>query len=308
MKAVLIDRYKSLDAVRIVEKEKPAVKKGEVLVKVMAAAVNSGDERLRALNFEGLPMPQWLITPLMKLMIGIKGPRKTPGATLSGVIEEVGEGVDNFKPGDEIFAMAGFRFGAFAEYATLKADHCIALKPKKADFMQAAALPFGATTALYFLRKADIENAKKVLIYGSSGAVGIAAVQLAAHKGTEVTAVSGPDSQELNTKLGAAKTFDYKKTKIAELPDTYDIVLDAVGHTSKKECESVMNESASYISVIGFDSAKELSSDLEYIAKLYDEGKFTEVIDSTYDLEDVAKAFERVSTGHKQGNVILDLS
>lgn len=305
MKAVVIGKYRSIDDIYVGDLDKPSPKNGEVLVRVMAASVNSGDERIRSLNFTGLPIPKWLIEPIMKLVIGVHKPRKTLGVALAGVIEEIGDGVENLKIGDKVYAMTGARFGAFAEYATLKADHCVASMPQKANYEQAAAIPFGATTAMHFLRSANIENAKKVLIYGSTGAVGSAAVQIATYYGAEVTAFCGSDGAKLSKKLGAKRVFDYKKQKLSEISATYDVVFNAVGYISKSDCESVLGKEGKYISVMGFDTAKELASDLQFIAKLYDEGKFVEAIDSTYTLEEVQEAFKRVGTGHKKGSVVL---
>ena len=268
-------------------------------------SVNSGDERMRTLDFKGLPIPEWLIKTIMRLMIGIRKPRKTLGITLAGVVEKAGGAVSDFTVGDEIYAMTGSRFGAFAEYAVLKADHCVALKPKKADFVQAAAIPFGGTTAMYFLRKAELDTAKTVLIYGSTGAVGVAAVQIAVHAGAEVTAVSGPSGVELSKKLGATTVIDYTKHNLADQKATFDIVFDAVGHLSKQEAAQIMSDHGRYVSVVSLDSAQEQASDLEFLAKLYDDGDFVEVIDSVYDFNDMQKAFKRVGTGHKKGSVVV---
>lgn len=307
MKAVVIDAYKSLDAVHIKEVPLPEPKDNEILVRVIAASVNSGDERLRSLNFSGLPIPQWFIKPITKLVIGFKKPRKTLGITLAGVVDSVGADVTNFKAGDEIYAMTGRRMGAFAEYAVLSAEHCIAKKPTNASFEQAATLPFGGTTAMHFLRKAGIENAKKVLICGSTGAVGVAAVQIAKHYGATVSVMCGTEGVALSKELGASQMYDYTKTAIKDISEKFDIVFDTVGHTPKRDCAVVMNEGATYVSTLGTNTAKELTSDLEFLTQLYEAGELISVIDSTYELEDARKAFERVATGHKLGSVILQL-
>lgn len=307
MKAVVIDAYKSLDAVHVKEVPVSQPKDNEILVRVMAASVNSGDERLRSLNFSGLPIPQWFITPITKLIIGIKKPRKTLGITLAGVVDSVGANVTNFKTGDEIYAMTGRRLGAFAEYAVLSSEHCVAKKPANASFDQAAALPFGGITAMHFLRKAGIENVKKVLICGSTGAVGVAAVQIAKHYGATVSVVCGNDGIELSKKLGASKVYDYTKTAIKDIPEKFDIIFDTVGKSPKRDCAAVMNDGATYVSTLGADTAKERTNDLEFLTQLYEAGELVDVIDSVYTLEDVRKAFERVATGHKLGSVILQI-
>jgi NADPH:quinone reductase-like Zn-dependent oxidoreductase len=308
MKAVIIDAYKSLSAVRVGEIPKPKVKRGDVMVQVKAASVNSGDERMRSLNFKGLPIPAWIIRPIMHMMLGFKKPRKTLGVALSGVIESIGDDVTNFKVGDEIYAMTGARFGAFAEYALLSADHCIAKKPTNASFLEAAALPFGGTTALSFLHKANVQDAKHVLICGSTGAVGVAAVQIAKHFGAEVSVLCGPDGITLSEKLGADHVYDYTTTTIDKIEGTFDVVFDTVGQTPKRQCTKILSEHGRYVSTMSMDSAKELTTDLETIKELYESGAIVDVIDSVYKLEGARNAFERVGTGQKNGSVVLEIN
>lgn len=308
MKAVVCESYGAPEVLKIKDIDKPVPKKGEVLIKVMATSVNSGDVRIRALSVDdGI---KGVVSKLMvRIVIGFRGPRKKVlGAVLTGVIEEIGEEVDKFKTGDEVFAMTGMKFGGFAEYAVLSQNKGIAKKPRKASFEEAASLPFGGTTALYFLGKAGIENAKKVLIYGSSGAVGTSAVQVAKYYGADVTAVSGKDGMSLSKDLGASKVYDYKEQKVAELDGSYDIVFDAVGKMSKKDATHILSDKGKFVTVGGLDIAKEKASDLEKLAKMYDEGSLVAVIDKTYSLDEIVEANRYVDTGHKKGSVVITVS
>lgn len=303
MKAVICEAYGPPEVLKIVDVEKPKPKSGEVLVKVRASSVNSGDVRIRALRVDGALAP--VIKVVMRLLVGITRPRKIMGAVLAGVIEEIGADVKKFKVGDEVFALTGFKFGGQAEYAAVPASKAIARKPKKASFEQAAAIPFGGTTALYFLNKAGIDQAKKVLVYGSTGAVGTAAVQIARIKGAIVTAVCGADGLKLSKKLGAKNVYDYSRQQVADLPEKFDIIFDAVGKTSKKECVGLLEDGGVFVTVAGLDVSQERASDLEELAVYYDRGEFVAVIDKTFLLGDIVEANRYVDTGHKKGNVVV---
>jgi NADPH:quinone reductase-like Zn-dependent oxidoreductase len=305
MKAVVYESYGSPEVIRIRQVNKPIPKKGEVSIKVMASSLNSGDVRIRALKIEGMSAP--IIKAVMRLLVGIRKPRRIPGAVFAGIIEDVGEGVQKFKVGDKVFAMTGFRFGAHAEYAVLSENKTVTLKPRKANFEEAAALPFGGNTAIYFLRKAGIEKAKNVLIYGATGAVGTAAVQIAKIKGANVTAFCGEDGMILSKKLGANKVYDYKKQKVANLAEKFDIIFDTVGKLTKKECRNQLTDNGVFISVGALDVAKEQASNLEELANYFDEGKYVAVIDRVYPLDDIAEAHRYVDLGHKKGNVLITI-
>lgn len=305
MKAVVYDGYGSPDVIKLKEVDKPKPKKNEVLIKVMASSVNSGDVRMRSLRVEGILAPA--IKGVMRLLVGVRKPRRIPGAVLAGIVEELGEGVNKFKVGDEVYAMTGFYFGGHGEYAVLPLKKEIALKPKKASFEEAAVLPFGGNTAIHFLRGAGVDKAKKVLIYGSTGAVGTAAVQIAKIKGTKVTAFCSKSGFELSKKLGADKVYDYKTQKIAELDEIFDIIFDAVGKISKKQCKNLLTANGKYITVGGLEVAKELSSNLEELAGYFDKGKFVAVIDKVFPLEKMAEAHRYVDAGHKKGNVAITI-
>lgn len=308
MKAYICEKYGPPEVLKLEEVEKPKPKKNEVLIKVKTTSVNSGDVRLRSLRVDDGALGS-ITKVVMRIIIGFKGPRnKILGAVLTGVIEEIGSEVDKFKVGDEVFAMTGMKFGGFAEYATLSQDKGISLKPKKASFEEAAALPFGGTTSIYFLRKAGIAKSKEVLIYGSTGAVGTSAVQIANSEGANVTAFSGPDGIKLTKSLGANKVYDYKKQDVSKLGKKFDIIFDAVGKLSKDECKDILKDGGSYVTVGGLDVAKEAQSDMKKLAELFDIGNLKAVIDKTFPFSEMVEAHRYVDTGHKKGNVVVTVS
>lgn len=308
MRAAICERYGPPEVLKIKDTEKPIPKKDEILVKVMATAVNSADVRIRALRVDGGVMGA-VSKLIIRIVIGFIGPRnKILGTVLAGVVEEVGEKVDKFKIGDEVFAMTGLKFGGYAEYATLSQNNAVALKPHKASFEEAAAIPFGGTTALYFLGKAGIEHAKRVLIYGSSGAVGTSAVQIAKYYGARVTAISGEGGMELSRSLGASKVYDYKKLKLSSLKKKYDIIFDAVGKITKGESMHLLSEGGKFVTVGGMDVAQERASDLDILSDMYNNGSLKAVIDRTYSLNDIVEAHRYVDLGRKKGNVVITVS
>ena len=304
MRAVIANGYGAPEVLSVQEVEKPKPKVDEVLVKVKAASLNSGDVRMRALD-GGDGLKGFVAKIVIRLLVGIIKPKRIPGSVLSGEIVAVGENVTRFKIGDEVYAMAGFSFGAFAEYCVLPGNRAIALKPETASFEEASTLPFGGTTALYFLRKAGTDKGKKVLIYGSTGAVGTSAVQVAKYLGAEVTAVSGPDGMELSKELGALTVYNYRETPIKEIEGKFDVVFDAVGKISKKEAEHLIAEGGRYVTVAGLDVAKEGSHKIVEIFRMYDEGQLVATIDRTFDLNEIVEANHYVDSGRKKGSVVI---
>ncbi len=304
MKAVICETYGPPEVLEIKEVDKPIPKKNEVLVKIMASAVNSADVRVRALSAPGF------MRVVMRIVLGFTGPRKPIlGVVLSGVIEAVGKDVKNFKPGDEIYASTGFAFGAYAEYIALAENKIITLKPTKASFEEAAAILFGGTTALYFLQKAGIgaRQGQKVLVYGASGAVGTAAVQLAKHYGAAVTAVCGENGVELLKSLGADHIVVYTKEDFTQNGETYDIIFDAVGKKPKNTCVGSLAGDGKYVTVGGLEVSSERKEQLMFLAELFDKGEYKAVIDKTYPLEDIVAAHRYVDQGKKQGNVVVTI-
>lgn len=301
MKAIICTKYGPPNVLQLQNVEKPKPKKNEVLVKIHATSVSTGDCRIRGFNS---PLLFWIP---MRIILGFRKPRKPIlGVELSGEIEDIGSDVTQFKKGDPVFALTELNLGGYAEYTCVHESGLIALKPTNVTYEEAAVIPFGGTSALHFLRKGQIKKGQRVLIYGASGSVGTAAVQLAKYFGATVTAICSSSNFDLVTALGADNVIDYMKEDFTTRGDHYDIIFDAVGKYKKSLCTDALMPNGKYVSVNGM-MAKVSKEDMNLLKQLAETEKLKPVIDRTYRLEEIAEAHIYVEKGHKKGNVSITL-
>lgn len=308
MRAAVCDRYGPPEVLRVAEVEAPVPTDDEILVRVGASTVNSSDWYARS----GVRTAPLSVQVPFRLLVGVRRPRRRIlGLILCGEVVEAGRAVARFRPGDRVWAFTKLRFGAYAEYACLREASTVAIAPSRATDEEAAAVAYGGLMALHYLRRGGLRGGQRVLVYGASGAVGTAAVQIARDAGAVVTAVCGPGNAGLVTSLGAASTVDYTHTDVLPPDATYDLVLDAVGKRRgsrlKDACRRAVSPGGRYVSVDdgtpGFPAA-----DLVHLAQLVDAGAVVPVIDRVYPLERIAEAHRYVETDHKRGNVVVTIA
>lgn len=303
MKAVVYEQYGAPEVVQLRDVEKPTPKDHEVLIAVHATSVMIGDVRMR--KFE-VPRAQWLFA---RLYLGVFSPkRKILGMELAGTIEAIGEKVTKFKVGDAVFASTfESDFGGHAEYKCLPEDGLLALKPTNLSFEEAAAgLATGGITAMLCFDKLDIRSGQAVLIYGASGSVGTYAVQLAKHSGATVTGVCSTANIELVKSLGADHVIDYTKDDFSQYRQRYDVIFDAVGKLDGSWKNLLLKPGGKHYNV-NKSSGKLKAEHLEYLKDLVEAGKLKPVIDRCYPLEEIVEAHRYVETGHKKGNVVIQV-
>ena len=304
MKAVICTTYGPPDVLELREVEKPTPKSNEILVRIYATTVAAGDVRIRSFT---VPLWSWLPA---RVYLGIRNPKRSIlGLELAGKVEAVGKDTGLFEIGDRVFAFAGFDFGAYAEYICLAEngkppkEGSVAAMPSNMTYEEAAATTGGALTALSHLKKGNVQNGQSVLIYGASGSIGTAAVQLAKYFGATVTGVCSANNLELVTSLGADRVIDYTKEDFTRSGDTYDLVFDAVGKSSKSRCKSLLKKNGTFLSAHG--SATIESEDLVFLKELIEAGKLRAVIDRRFPMEQIVEAHRYVDQGHKKGNVVI---
>jgi len=310
MKAVVCSKYGPPEVLQIEQVEKPFPKTNEVLIKIFATTVHIGDTKIR--RFEpGLgPVKDFFFKPIMRMIVGFKGPRKKIlGMELSGEIEAAGKEVTLFKIGDPVFASTEFRFGAYAQYCCLPEKGILAIKPTNMTHEDAAPVSNGGITALIHLRQANINKDQKVLIYGASGSVGTYAIQIAKYFGTEVTAVCSSANLELVKSLGADKVIDYTKEDFTRNGETYDVIYDAVGKIEHSKRKKSLSKSGYYINVLSPKGNIKLKvEDLYTLKEFCEAGKLRTVIDRIYPMEEIVEAHRYVDKGHKKGNVVVTIT
>lgn len=316
MKAIVYTKFGPPNVLQLRDVEKPAPKDNELLIKIYATTVVKEDPEWRASpGFNGFLKPR---NPIL-------------GQELAGEVEATGRDVTRFRSGDQVFGIDSF--GAHAEYKCMAEDKALIIKPSSMTYEEAAAVPNGALTALPFLRdKGDIRSGQQALIYGASGSVGTAAVQLAKTFGAEVTGVCSAGNVAMVKSLGAEKVIDYTKVDFTQNGETYDIIFDTVGKVGFSRCKDSLKPTGVYLTTIpaleilpdalglarhsgkkarfmaaGLRSASAKIQDLLFIKELVEAGKFKPVIDRCYPLEQIVEAHRYVETGHKKGNVVITM-
>jgi NADPH:quinone reductase-like Zn-dependent oxidoreductase len=318
MRAVVYDRYGPPEIARIEEVERPVPKDNEVLIKIHATTVNRTDCGWRSAS----PFFARLFTGL------VRPKQRTLGMEVAGVVEAVGSAVTEFEAGDEVFGLKGY--GAHAEYICIQENGPLAHKPAGISFEEAAAVCDGACIALGCLKRADLRPGLTLLVYGASGSIGTAAVQLAKHFGARVTAVCDTKNVELVRSLGADEVIDYLQEDFTRNGQTYDVIFDAVGKHSFRRSRRSLNRGGLFIETdLGFmwhvpffvlasrwvgDKRVTLGmpryrkQEVVFLKELIEAGEYHAVIDRSYPLEDVVAATRYVETGQKTGNVVLTVN
>lgn len=320
MQAVVCSKYGNSEALSLNEVDKPIPREKEVLVKIHASSVNYGNLVL----LKGEPY-------LARLAFGLFKPKYSiPGGDIAGEVESIGNGVNQFQLGDEVFGdLSAYSWGGFAEYVCVPED-ALALKPKNLSFEEAAAVPMAAVTALQALRnKGNIQPGQKVLIYGASGGVGTFAVQIAKSLGAEVTGVCSTRNVDILLSIGADHVIDYQKENFSQTQEKYDLILGVNGSQPLSVYKRALNPNgiflhvggsgeqlfqtmlqAPWTSIIGKKKVRNIlqranQKDLIYVKQLLESGQVKPIIDRTYKLSEITDAFDYFSEGHAQGKVVI---
>jgi NADPH:quinone reductase-like Zn-dependent oxidoreductase len=318
MKAAIYDKYGPPDVLKIEEVENPVPLDNEVLIRVHASTVTSGDCPRR----RGEPF-------VTRFFFGLTKPKKNlniPGSEFAGEVISVGKSVQRFKEGTNVFGLTGWNLGANAEYICLPENGMVVTMPTNINYEEAASIPFGGITALYFLNKANIKAEQKVLIYGASGSVGTAAVQLAKRFGAVVTGVCSTANLKMVKSLGAKKVIDYTKDDFTKGGEKYDVIFDTVGKISSSQCKNQLKPTGTYLAtVFGVAAILEMiwtskrrkkvitgvasqkTKNLIFLKELMETGELKAVIDSRFPLKLIGDAHRYVETGRKKGAVIITM-
>ena len=306
MKAAVCMRYGSPEVLEVRDVATPVPRPSELLVRIRAAAVTVSDCYIRS----AVPSASLKMRVMVRLFIGLRRPRRPIlGAVLAGEVDRAGARVTKFRVGERVYAFTTLRFGCYAQYARVPERSLVARTPANVSDDEAAAIPYGGLIALPFVRRGNIQAGQRVLIYGASGAIGTAALQLAKHFGAHVTAVCGPTNLTLVQSLGADDVLDYTRDRIRE-GARFNFVMDAVGRRKtsalKIDARTRLEAGGRYVSVDD-GTPRVKADDLRVLTELVESGRLVPVIDRRYPLDAIAQAHRYVEEGHKRGNVIITL-
>ena len=319
MKAILYTKYGPPEVAKLMEVSKPIPKDNEVLIKVCASTVNRTDSGFRSAEYFISRFWSGLLRPKYQIL----------GCEFAGIIEEIGKNVTTFKKGDKVFGYNDKTFGGHGEFLTISENDAITILPNNLNFDEAAPITEGAHYALNNIKASKIENGQNVLVYGATGAIGSAAVQLLKHFGTKVTAVCNTKNVELVQSLGADIVIDYQTQDFTKTENKFHFIFDAVGKSSFRQCKPLLNEKGIYISTELGKNAENIffalttpiwggkkvlfpipeinKEDVIFLKGLVEKGEYKPVIDRQYKLDQIVEAYKYVETGQKTGNVIINI-
>jgi NADPH2:quinone reductase len=325
MRAVVYDRYGPPEVQRLEEVQRPVPTDDEILIKIYATTVNRADCATREANRRSGPA----VMLLSRSISGLRRPRqRILGSEFAGEVAAIGATVSDFAVGAHVFGDSGFRFGAHAEFMCMRASALIAPKPANMTFEEAAAVCDGALNALWCLRGGGLRQGQRILIYGASGSIGTAGVQLAKSFGAEVIGVCRGKHIELVRSLGADRVIDYTQEDFTRNGETYDVIFDAVGKHSFRGCKGSLTYRGAYLATDGLRNVllsrwpmrrkgkrvvfnippRYTKADVVFLKELIEAGRYRAVIDHVYPLERVVEASRYVETERKVGNVVLTVN
>ncbi len=319
MRAIVYKAYGPPEVAQLKELPKPSIKDHEVLIKVHCSTVNRTDSGFRSAEYFVSRFWSGLFKPKFPVL----------GCEFAGVIEATGKNISTYKKGDKVFGFNDQTFGGHAEYVVMPENAAMALIPEQHSFEQAAALTEGSHYALVDIQAAKVQAGQNVMVYGATGAIGSAAVQLLKHFGAHVTAVANTKNVALVKSLGADVVIDYQTEDFTQTKTRFDFIFDAVGKSSFGQCKPLLKEKGIYISTelgkngeniwlalltplrgrkkLLFPLPTITKNDVEFLGELAQQGKFKPVIDRSFTMEQIVEAYRYVESGQKTGNVILKI-
>ena len=320
MKAIVYTKYGPPAVAKLMEVSKPIPKDNEILIKVYASTVNRTDSGFRSAEYFISRFWSGLLRPKYQIL----------GCEFAGIIEEIGKNVTTFKRGDKVFGYNDKTFGGHGEFLTIAENDAITILPNNLNFDEAAPITEGAHYALNNIKASKIENGQNVLVYGATGAIGSAAVQLLKHFGTKVTAVCNTKNVELIKSLGADIVIDYQTQDFTKTENKFHFIFDAVGKSSFRQCKPLLTEKGIYISTelgkngeniffalttpiwggkkVLFPIPTINKEDVIFLKRLAEKGEYKPVIDRHYNLDQIVDAYKYVESGQKTGNVVIKIT